>query len=66
MIYTYLIEQSRWDDNYYHIVNAKTFTLDKLIEDYSYFKNGSYFTITRLEDEVQTKRKRTRSKQNVE
>lgn len=52
----YLIEQFRWEGkSYYHLVNSKIFNSDKFIKERSYSKGNSYFKITKLEDEVQTK-----------
>ena len=67
----YLIEQYKWDtiDDkiYYHLLDSKEFISNKPIECKSYYKNGSYFTITTLDDEVQNEPRRTkqRSRKNV-
>ena len=55
----YLIEQFRWyNKEYYHLVNSQVFECKKEIKEASYSKNGSYFVITKLDDEIQTTRKR--------
>lgn len=55
----YLIEQFRWyNKEYYHLINSKVFETDKNIQEKSYSKNGSYFVITKLENEVQTTRRK--------
>ena len=61
----YLIEQFAWEENYYHLVNSKIFESDKYIPETSYNKNNSYFKLTKLDDEVQTKRTTSRKRGNV-
>ena len=55
----YLIEQTNWDNGYYRLIDSATFESSKECEN-SYCKNGSYFTITKLDDEIQTTTRRTR------
>ena len=64
----YEINQFRWDTEngfkFYHLVDSKEFESNKMIPEQEYIKNGSYFTIRNLEDDIQTKqrtRKRKRS-----
>ena len=52
----YLIEQTKWENGYYHLVNSEIFESNKNCER-SYYKNGSYFNIIRLNDEIQTARR---------
>lgn len=62
----YTIEQYRWDEfegkRYYHLINAKDFESDKIIPERSYSKNGSYFTIIQIDDEVQIKPRRSKQR----
>lgn len=62
----YAIEQFRWDEldgfKYYHLADSKEFESDKIIPERTYYKNGSYFTIIRLDDEVQIPARRTKSR----
>jgi len=64
----YVIEQYKWDIangwKYYHIVDAKVFVTDKVLEEKSYNKDGSTFLIYKIEDEIQNTRTRTRKKRN--
>ena len=64
----YEINQFRWDyENgvkFFHLSNSKEFEIDKNMPEYSYSKNGSYFTIRRVDDEVQTKQ-RIRKRRNA-
>lgn len=64
----YVIEQYKWDIangwKYYHIVDAKVFATDKVLEEKSYNKDGSTFLIYKIEDEIQNTRTRTRKKRN--
>ena len=64
----YEINQFKWDIEdgvkFYHLINSKKFEMEKAIPESSYSKNGSYFTITQVDDEVQTKR-RIRKSRNV-
>ena len=54
----YLIEQFKWYKNdYYHLVNSQEFESKKELKQTSYSKDGSYFVITKLDDEIQTTRK---------
>jgi len=55
----YLIEQFKWTGKeYYSIVASRIIDTDKELPEKSWHKNGSYFTITKLDDEVQTTRRR--------
>lgn len=62
------MEQYKWDIangwKYYHIVDAKVFVTDKVLEEKSYNKDGSTFLIYKIEDEIQNTRTRTRKKRN--
>lgn len=64
----YVMEQYKWDITngwkYYHIVDAKVFVTDKVLEEKSYNKDGSTFLIYKIEDEIQNTRTRTRKKRN--
>ncbi len=55
----YLIEQFRWekDRQYYHLVNSQIFESNRELKETSYSKHGSYFVITKLEDEIQTRKR---------
>ena len=65
MSWIYQIEQFKWEDrNCYHLIDSKVFESNKLLKDMTYYKNGSYFTIMRLDDEVQIKSVR-RTKQRT-
>lgn len=53
--------------NYYHIIDSKEFELDKVIKQTSYSKNGLYYTITPLNNEIQTIRStRTRKERGIQ
>lgn len=57
----YLIEQFKWYNNeYYHIVNSQVFESNRELKETSYSKNGSYFSIIKLDDEIQTTRTKKR------
>jgi len=57
----YLIEQFKWYNNeYYHIVNSQVFESSRELKEISYSKNGSYFSIIKLDDEIQTTRTKKR------
>lgn len=54
----YQIEQFKWHNKeYYHLVASKVFECKKPIKECTYYKNGSYFTISKVENEVQTNRR---------
>ena len=57
----YEINQFKWDTEngfaFYHLVNSKDFEIQKEIPETSYNKNGSYFIIRKIDDEVQTKQR---------
>lgn len=62
----YVIEQYRWDVDgnlrYYHLVDSKIFKSDKVIPECDYFKDGSYFSVYKIEEnEVQTTRRISRT-----
>lgn len=57
----YLIEQFRWENKeYYHLINSKVFESNCEDLERKYSKDGSYFTITKLENEIQTTRRKAR------
>lgn len=57
----YLIEQFKWQGKeYYHLVDSQIFESSRELKETSYSKNGSYFVITKLEDEIQTTRTKKR------
>lgn len=47
---------------YYHIVDSREFESDKEIQERCYSKNGSYFTITKVDDEIQREPRRTKQR----
>lgn len=54
----YLIEQFQWHNkDYYHLVNSKEFESDTELPERKYFKNGSYFVLTKLENEIQGRKR---------
>lgn len=54
----YIIEQYKWHNKeYYHLFDSRVFESDKIIPDTSYSKNGSYFIIRKLEDEIQASKR---------
>lgn len=56
----YLIEQTKWEDGYFHLVNADVIDTDKNLRERTYYKNGSYFTVTKLDNDVPTIRRTKR------
>ena len=62
----YVIEQYRWENEdgykYYHLVDSKEFESDKSMEDKDDSKDGSLFSIYKInENEVQTTRRTSRT-----
>ena len=62
----YVIEQFKWDEDnglrYYHLTDSKEFETQMNIPERSYHKNGSYFTVTKITNEIQTSTRRTKTR----
>ena len=64
----YEINQFRWDTEdgfrFYHLANSRDFEVKREIPETSYSKNGSYFIIRKVDDEVQTKQRTRKSRKS--